>query len=230
VEGLDVNVLAVGPHPDDVEIGMGGTIVALRAAGHAVTICDLTNGEPTPIGSPERRAREAQEAAAVLGVERITLDLPNRYLLDTVAHREKVAGVIRALRPDLLCVPYWVDAHPDHVAAAALAEAARFYAKLTRTAMPGEPFYPRRVLHFLSTHYRLHVQPSFVFDITDGFDTKMRAVRAYASQFGPERGNEWIFDAIRIENQYFGSLVGAGYAEPFVSRELVGLRGLEQFI
>jgi bacillithiol biosynthesis deacetylase BshB1 len=225
-----LNILAVGPHPDDVEIGMGGTIVALRAQGHMVTICDLTNGEPTPIGSPERRAREAADAAAALGVERITLDLPNRYLLDTVESRETIAGVIRQFRPDVLYAPYWVDAHPDHVAAAALAEAARFYAKLTRTTMPGEPFYPRRVLHFLSTHYRLHVQPSFVFDITDYFETKMRAVRAYTSQFGPERGNDWVFEAIRVENQYFGSLVGVGYAEPFVSRELVGLRGLEQFI
>lgn len=147
-----------------------------------------------------------------------------------VEHRQQVAAVIRRVRPDLLCVPYWVDAHPDHVAAAALAEAARFYAKLTKTAMPGEPFYPRRVLHFLSTHYRLAVAPSVVFDITPHFETKMRAVRAYASQFGAERQNEWIFELIRVENQYFGGLIGARYGEPFVSRELIGLRGLDQFV
>lgn len=225
-----MNVLAIGPHPDDVEIGMGGTILALRAHGHAVTICDLTNGEPTPIGTPERRAREAAEAAEVLGVERITLDMPNRYLTDTIEHRQQVAAVIRRMRPDLLCVPYWVDAHPDHVAAAALAEAARFYAKLTKTAMPGEPFYPRRVLHFLSTHYRLAVTPSVVLDVSPYFETKMRAVRAYASQFGAERQNEWIFELIRVENQYFGGLVGVRYGEPFVSREPIGLRGLDQFV
>lgn len=209
---------------------MGGTILALRAQGHTVTICDLTNGEPTPIGSPERRIREATEAAALLGVERITLDLPNRYLVDSIENRTTVASIIRQVRPEVLFVPYWVDAHPDHVAAAALAEAARFYGKLTHTTMPGEPFYPRRVFHFLSSHYRLHIQPALVFDISDYFEVKMRAVGAYTSQFGPARGNEWIFDAIRAENHYFGTLVGAQYGEPFASRELVGLRGLDHLL
>jgi bacillithiol biosynthesis deacetylase BshB1 len=223
-----VNILALGPHPDDVEIGMGGTALALRAAGHAVTFCDLTNGEPTPIGSPERRAREAAAAASLLGVRRVTLEFPNRYLQDTVEARNRVAEVIRDVRPDLLFVPYWVDAHPDHVAAAALGEAARFYAKLTKTAIAGEPFYPRRVLHFLSTHYRLHVRPSFVIDISAHINTKMAAVAAYASQFGPERGNEALLGEIRTWNAYYGSLINAAYGEPFVSREEIGLTGLDQ--
>jgi bacillithiol biosynthesis deacetylase BshB1 len=223
-----VNILALGPHPDDVEIGMGGTALALRAAGHAVTFCDLTNGEPTPIGSPERRAREAAAAASLLGVRRVTLEFPNRYLQDTVETRNRVAEVIRDVRPDLLFVPYWVDAHPDHVAAAALGEAARFYAKLSKTAIAGEPFYPRRVLHFLSTHYRLHVRPSFVIDISAHIDTKMAAVAAYASQFGPERGNEALLGEIRTWNAYYGSLINAAYGEPFVSREEIGLTGLDQ--
>ena len=176
-----MNILALGPHPDDVEIGMGGTVLALRAAGHAVTLCDLTNGEPTPIGTPERRAREAAAAASLLGVRRVTLEFPNRYLQDTVEARNRVAEVIRDVRPDLLFVPYWEDAHPDHIAAAALGEAARFYAKLTKTTIAGEPHYPRRVIHFLSTHYRLHVRPSFIIDISAHIDTKMAAVSAYAA-------------------------------------------------
>ena len=225
-----MNVLALGPHPDDVEIGMGGTALMLRAAGHGVTFCDLTNGEPTPIGTPERRAREAAAAASLLGVRRVTLDLPNRYLQDTVEARTRVAEVIRDVRPALLFVPYWEDAHPDHVAAAALGEAARFYAKLTKTSIAGEPFYPRRVIHFLSTHYRLHVRPSFIIDISPHIETKMAAIAAYASQFGPERGNESLLDEIRTWNAYYGSLIGTGYAEPFVSREEIGLSGLDQFI
>src|SRR5947209_19992261 len=95
-----MKILAIGPHPDDVEIGMGGTILALRAQGHEVTICDLTNGEPTPIGTPERRAREAADAARILGVTRITLEMPNRYLVDTVDNRMLVAEVIRRVRPE----------------------------------------------------------------------------------------------------------------------------------
>lgn len=225
-----MNVLAIGPHPDDVEIAMGGTVLVLRAAGHDVTICDLTNGEPTPVGTPERRAREAAEAAAQLGVRRITLEFPNRYLQDTVENRNRVAEVIRSVRPNLLFVPYWVDAHPDHIAAAALAEAARFYGKLTKTSIPGEPFYPPRVVHFIGTHYRLHVRPSFIVDISAHLETKMAAVAVYASQFGPERGNEAILDEIRTWASYFGSLIGTQYGEPFVLREEVGLRGLDQLV
>ncbi len=226
-----MKLLAIGAHPDDVEIGMGGTIVALRAQGHEVALCDLTNGEPTPIGSPERRAREAEEAATLLGVtHRITLEMPNRYLMDTVENRTRVAEVIRQERPDLLVVPYWIDAHPDHVAAAALTEAARFYAKLTKTSMRGDPIFPRRILHFLTTHYRLHIRPSFVFDISGQIEVKLRALRAYASQFGPERGTESFFEDIRTWNRYYGSLIGRSYGEPFVCREEIGLQGLDQFV
>ncbi|MGH2424747.1 MAG: bacillithiol biosynthesis deacetylase BshB1 [bacterium] len=231
VEGSrTVNILAIGPHPDDVEIGMGGTILVLRSQGHPVTICDLTNGEPTPIGTPERRAKEAREAAEILGVERVTLEMPNRYLTDTVENRTRVAEVIRNSRPDILFVPYWVDAHPDHVAAAQLTEAARFYAKLTKTTIPGEPFYPRRVLHFLTTHYRLHVRPSFVVDISAHVETKMRAVAAYASQFGPERGTEGLLKELQDYTRYYGHLIGRRHGEPFVSREEVGLSGLDQLV
>ncbi len=226
-----MKILAFGAHPDDVEIGMGGTILTLRAHGHTVVLCDLTNGEPTPVGSPERRAREAREAAALLGVERrITLELPNRYLMDTVDNRRQIAEVIRDIRPDLLFVPYWVDAHPDHVAAASLCEAARFYAKLTKTTMSGEPFFPRRILHFLTTHYRLHVRPSFIVDVSERIDIKINALKAYASQFGPERGNESFFEQLRVWNRYFGALIGREYGEPFVCREEIGLAGLDQFI
>jgi bacillithiol biosynthesis deacetylase BshB1 len=217
-------VLAIGPHPDDVEIAMGGTICLLHAQGHEVVICDLTNGEPTPIGSPERRAAEAAAAARLLGVvRRVTLDLPNRYLQDTVEARTTVAEVIRDIRPDALFVPYWVDAHPDHVAACALAEAARFTAKLTRTTMRGEPHYPARVYHFFSTHYRLHVKPAFVVDVSPYIETKMAAITAYASQFGPERGNAWILEEIREVGGYWGRLIGQRFGEPFVSREEIGV-------
>jgi LmbE family N-acetylglucosaminyl deacetylase len=116
------------------------------------------------------------------------------------------------------------------VQAARLGEAARFYAKLTKTDIPGEPHYPRRVIHFFSTHYRLHRRPSFVFDVTDTLETKMRSVAAYRSQFSEERGNLWILDDIRAEAAYFGSLIGVEYGEPFVLREEVGLRNLEGFV
>ncbi len=217
-------VLAIGPHPDDIEIAMGGTICWLLAQGHEVALCDLTDGEPTPMGTPERRAAETAEASRLLGVSRrVTLALPNRYLQDTIEARIQVAEVIRDVRPDALFIPYWVDAHPDHVAACALCEAARFTAKLTRTAMRGEPHYPGRVYHFFSTHYRLHVKPSFVVDISEYIDVKMASVAAYASQFSEERGTAWILEAIRDENAFWGRQIGCRYGEAFTSREAIGL-------
>lgn len=217
-------ILALGPHPDDVEIAMGGTICLLLAQGHDVVLCDLTNGEPTPIGTPELRAAEAAEGARLLGVQRrTTLTLPNRYLQDTIEARVMVAEVIRDVRPDVMFIPYWADAHPDHVAACRLCEAARFTAKLTRTTMRGTPHYPRRVYHFFSTHYRLYVKPSFIVDISDYIDTKVASVVAYASQFGDERGTGWIIDAIREANGYWGRMIHRRYGEPFVCREEIGV-------
>ena len=216
--------LAIGPHPDDVEIAMGGTICLMLAQGHEVVVCDLTNGEPTPMGTPEVRAAEAAKAARLLGVaRRITLSLPNRYLQDTLEARRMVAEVIRDVRPNALFVPYWVDAHPDHLAACTLAEAARFTAKLTKTDMRGEPHYPRRVYHFLSTHYNLHLKPSFIVDISPYIETKMAAVGAYASQFNQVRGNAFILDEIRTFCRYWGTLIYRSYGEAFVCREEIGV-------
>lgn len=221
------NVLVIGAHPDDVEIGMGGTIGALVQAGDTVTVLDLTDGEPTPMGSPERRRAESDAAARVLGVgRRITLPLPNRYLADTVENRIAVAEVIREVRPDVLCVPYWVDAHPDHLAAERLAEAARFYAKLTRTDMRGTPHYPGRIFHFFCTHYRLQVEPAFIVDITDHIDRKIEAVACYRSQFNEERSNLGILDTIRTVAAYWGSRIRRPFGEPFASKEPVGVRRL----
>ena len=226
-----MRILAIGPHPDDVEIGMGGGVALFLEQGHEVTLCDLTNGEPTPRGTPERRMEEATAAARVLGVvPRITLPLPNRELADTMDNRRAVAEVIREVRPDLLFVPYWVDAHPDHVAGAALAEAARFYSKLTKTTMRGEPHYPRRVYHFLTTHYDLHVRPSFILDVSTTFERKLEAVGMYTSQFGSGPGERSILDYLRRVNGYWGHLIGRAYGEPFVCREELGLSGLDALL
>ena len=220
-------LLVVGAHPDDAEIGMGGTIATLIAQGHRVTLLDLTDGEPTPMGTPERRRTESEAAARTLGVERrIVLPLPNRYLADTVENRFAVAEVIREVRPEILFLPYGVDAHPDHIAAERLGEAARFYAKLTKTEMRGDPCYPGRILHFFCTHYRLHVPPAFVFDITDQVEQKIAAVACYRSQFNEERGNVALLDTIRTVAAYWGSRIRRPFGEPFASKELIGFRTL----
>jgi bacillithiol biosynthesis deacetylase BshB1 len=221
------NVLVIGAHPDDAEIGMGGTVASLAARGETVTLLDLTDGEPTPMGSPERRRAESGAAARLLGVERrITLPLPNRYLMDTVENRVAVAEVIREVRPDLLCIPYWVDAHPDHLAAERLGEAARFYAKLTRTDMRGEPHYPDRIVHYFCTHYRLQVVPAFIVDISEHIERKLEAVACYRSQFNEERNNLGILDTIRSVAAYWGSRIRRPYGEPFATKEPIGVASL----
>ena len=155
-----LDYLVIAPHPDDAELGVGGTILLLQAQGARVGVLDLTDGEPTPHGSPEIRRRETDAATAVLGLAwRGNLGLPNRRLEADLAARAKLAGVLRELRPRVLFAPYWEDAHPDHVAASALVDAARFWAKLTKTDLPGEPHYPQRILYYFSVHLRIHPGP-----------------------------------------------------------------------
>ena len=109
----------------------------------------------------------------MLGVKsRTVLDLPNRYLMDGIETRKKVATVIRKIRPQVLFLPYWIDAHPDHVQATQIGEAARFYAKLTKSDIPGEPCYPDHIFYYLCSHFRLHITPSFILDISREFEKK----------------------------------------------------------
>src|SRR3982750_2393225 len=129
-----LDVLVVAPHPDDAELGAGGTIVKMIKAGWRVGILDLTSGEPTPHGTPEIRKRETAAATASLGLHwRENLGLPNRSLEATLENRAKLAGVIRQQRPRWLFAPYWIDAHPDHVAATELVEAGRLLSKLPKS-------------------------------------------------------------------------------------------------
>lgn len=213
------DVVCVGAHPDDVEIGMGGTVAALAARRADVLIVDLTDGEPTPHGTRERRLEEAAEAARLLGCRRITLDLPNRYLFDDVEARMALAEVLREERPSVLFVPYPEDAHPDHVAASHIAEAARFYAKFTKTDMRGEPHYPARTYRYMAVHLRLVREPSFLADITGTLEAKLAALGAYRSQFVDNAGNSDIIGLMEQAAKMWGGIGRVGAAEPFFALE-----------
>jgi bacillithiol biosynthesis deacetylase BshB1 len=229
----DLDYLVIAPHPDDAELGVGGTILLLKDQGARVGVLDLTDGEPTPHGSPEIRRRETEAASAVLGLDwRGNLGLPNRALVADLAARHRLAGQLRQLRPRIMFAPYWEDAHPDHVAASALVDAARFWAKLTKTDLPGQPHYPERILYYFSVHLRLHPRPSFVLDITPHIEGKMQALACYASQFvvGRPAAPPTFLDELRQRARYWGWAIGAGYGEPFVCREEVGLRGLRDLV
>ncbi len=221
-----LRILVVAPHPDDAELAMGGTMAKMVALGHRVHVLDLTDGEPTPFGSRARRAREAARAARILGITRSCLGLPNRELVHDLASRHAVAAEIRRHRPDLLFAPYPEDAHPDHLAAVRLVEDARFDAKLTKSRIPGEPHWTPRLFHYFATHLRLVPAPSFLVD-TSGFDgRRRRAVLAYRSQFVDHRANRRVVRWLDAAAIYFGSRIGAETAEPFFSRECLGLGDL----
>ena len=222
------SILIFGPHPDDAELGMGGTILKLAKHGHRAHIVDMTNGEPTPFGSVETRAKEAAAAAKVLGVERTLLGLPNREVVHSLENRHKVAAVIRQHRADWLFVPYPIDAHPDHMAVTRICEDARFDAKLTKSAIPGDPYYPKRIIYYFCTHLRLNFTPNFCIDITDTIDQKIQSVKCYESQFV---GNSaFVPDMVKTITAYFGSRIGTAFAEPFFTHEMLGFGGLDQLI
>jgi N-acetylglucosamine malate deacetylase 1 len=224
-----LDYLVIAPHPDDAEIGAGGTVALLLSQGARVGVLELTNGEPTPYGSPEIRARETEAATALLNLTwRGNLGFPNRRLESTLDNRARLAGALRELRPRVLFAPYWDDAHPDHVAASALVDAARFWAKLTKSDLPGEPHHPARVFYYFSIHLRIQPKPAFVMDVSAHIETKMRALACYHSQLiqGRPTAHPTLLDDIRDRARYWGWSIGVAYGEPFASREEVGLRGL----
>ena len=230
-----LDVLIVAPHPDDAEIGAGGTILRCKQQGMRVGVVDLTNGEPTPHGTPAIRTAETEAATAILQLDwRFNLGLPNRNLEDCWDARCKLASVLRLTRPKVLLAPYWEDAHPDHVAASALSDTARFWAKLTKTDLPGQPnldgqpHWTPQIFYFWSIHLRIHPKPAFVFDISDVIDRKMEAIRCYESQFVTGRSRQFptILDDIRDRARYWGWTIGTAYAEPFASREEIGVSSL----
>lgn len=222
-----MNILVVGPHPDDQELGMGGSIIRLAEQGHNVLVLDMCNGEPTPHGSPEQREIEWNDAAKIMGVPRKLLGLKNREITHSIEARHRVAGVIREHRADIVFCPYFEDAHPDHVATTRIVEDARFDAKLTQTDIPGEPIYPRKLIYYYCTHLRIVANPNFLIDISNQMDRKEASIKAYISQFVTPEKNRPVVDWVRQMNGYMGSRIGVKYAEPFYVKEPLGLSSLD---
>ncbi|MBN1521192.1 MAG: PIG-L family deacetylase [Candidatus Aureabacteria bacterium] len=223
--------LFVSPHPDDAELAIGGTILKLKKQGHKVFLADLTSGEPTPYGTEEKRKKESMAADRILKIDRrYNLRLENRYLFDDLRARRLLAEKIRLIRPDILFCPFDADAHPDHVSASRIAEAARFYAKFSKVRMKGKPHYPPLLLYFFPSHLRVFPKASFFVDISLEFKAKMKAVRAYRSQFVDNPNNRFVFDYIESMNEYFGHLIRSRYAEPLFSREVLKLDDLSSLL
>ena len=225
--------MIVAPHPDDAELAMGGSIAKMIESGWHVLVVDLTDGEPTPFGSKQIRRGETEKASRILGITgRMCLDMPNRYLRATLENRRKLAEVIRLNTPHVIFGPLLPDSHPDHVAAAQLTDGACFEAGLHKTDMKGSPHRPSKRYAYYSTHRRLHDSPSFIIDITDFWDKKIKAIRAYSSQIknnAPLEGGG-LLEKVESTCRYFGQCIGAKYAEPFVAAEPISIRSLDLLV
>jgi bacillithiol biosynthesis deacetylase BshB1 len=219
--------LVVSPHPDDAELGIGGTICTLKNAGHKVFVVDMTDGEPTPFGTRRKRKRESERASGILGLDtRITLGFPNRYLFDSREARLALAEKIRLLRPDIILSPSHEDAHPDHTATARITEGARFYAKFSKITLQGKPHYAPYLLYYFCSHLRIQPAFSFLIDISKAFPKKLRALRCYRSQFLDNPKNRFVFQYIESQNRSLGMLIHAKYAEAVFCREAIKLNDL----
>jgi bacillithiol biosynthesis deacetylase BshB1 len=230
---LPLDILVVAPHPDDAEISVGGTIAVSVQQNLRVGVVELTSGEPTPHGSLETRRRETEKSTGILGLTwRSNLDLPNRSLQATLDARRKLAEVFRTVRPQIILAPYWQDAHPDHVAASSLCDDARFWSKLSRSDMHGDPFWPPLLLHYISINLRIHTAPSVVLDISSKIETKMAAVNAFESQLITGRSPAFptVIDDIRDRARYWGWSIGRAFGEPLINRESTGIASLTSII
>ncbi len=227
-----VDVLAFGPHPDDIEIGIGGTLARHAALGHAVGLCDLTAGEMGSNGTVEGRLAEAEAARAVLGARwRVNLRLPDRAIGGDPAHLRAVADVVRRARPRVVAIPYWSDRHPDHVAASHLLTEAVFSAGLRRFQAEGEAWKPE-----WSCYYFINdsVAPSFMIDVSDHYETKRRALACHASQFRPASPDAVATrltsarfqQLIESRDAQFGAQAGVAFAEGVIVRQPVVRTGL----
>jgi bacillithiol biosynthesis deacetylase BshB1 len=227
-DNANFDCLAIGAHPDDVEIGCGGTMAKLARKGYKTAILTTTSAELSSRGDSNTRAQEFAEAAKILGVRcHKMLDIPDGHVRATQENKLKIVREIRELRPRVVFTHHWVARHPDHQHTSALVQEAVFLAGLAKIDTGQEPWRPYKIIYFAN---RYEFQPSFVVDISATFEAKMQAIRAYHSQFhAPDMENYGtvqtaishpaFLDHIEIRARQYGIYTGVQYAEPFLVRE-----------
>jgi len=229
---MSLDLLIFGPHPDDIEIGLGGTVARHTAAGHAVGLCDLTRGELSSNGTPDERQAEAAEAARVLGAAwRENLGWPDGGIEPTPAIIRSAADIIRRHRPRSIAIPYWDDRHPDHVAASHVLRTAVFRSGLRRYDTGAEPWRPEWLCYYFIND---SATPSFVVDVSAHYERKRKSLECYVSQFAPPGDGavatrltaSTFRQLVESRDAQFGALAGVAFAEGIVVREPVQRAGL----
>jgi N-acetylglucosamine malate deacetylase 1 len=225
---MQLDLLAIAAHPDDVELSCGGTLLRHAQAGYKTGILDLTAGEMGTRGTPETRAKEAAKAGKILRVAyRGVLGVPDSNVQASRENKLLLAGKIRELRPRVVILPYWTARHPDHYHASFLGYEACFLAGLKQLPVEGEPFRPFKILY--STSYA-EVRPTFVVDISKQYEARKRAILAFGSQFRPvgaAKKSKVHLGLDELENEmnqlarHYGQMIGVKYGEPFLIKELM---------
>jgi N-acetylglucosamine malate deacetylase 1 len=227
-----VDLLVFGPHPDDIEIGLGGSVAKHAALGHAVGLCDLTAGEMGSNGTVDIRLQEAEAARVVLGASwRVNLRLPDRRIGASPDHVPAVTALVREARPRAVAIPYGVDRHPDHVAASALLTEAVFNSGLRRYDDGRDPWRPEWLLYYFIND---SVSPSFMVDVSEHYETKRRALACHASQFRASDGgaiqtrltSPLFHQLVESRDAQFGALAGVPYAEGVMVKDPIVRRTL----
>jgi bacillithiol biosynthesis deacetylase BshB1 len=221
------DILAIAAHRDDVEQTCGGTLLRMAARGLRTAVLDLTQGEASTRGTAADRAREAEEAARILGVGwRQALDFPDGALANTLENRIAIARILRQLRPRVVILPYWQARHPDHAITATLGYEACFLSGLKKIGTEAGPHRPFKIVY---ASLYADVRPSFIVDISPFIEQRHQALMAYRSQYANQSAGTGLFvpeEEIRertfAEARHYGLLAGVRFGEPFVQKE-VGL-------
>ena len=232
---MRTDVLAIGAHPDDIELACGGTVAKLVQLGHTVALADLTQGELGTRGTKQIRAREAADAARILGVTtRRNLQIPDGGIDIKKENVLKVITLIRELQPSILLIPHGVERHPDHVHTHQLCREAWFYSGLEKlpTKLRGVRQHPHRPHHFFEFMQWHEFQPAFIVDISDTFEMKMESIHAHASQFFNPASKDLetklsspeFLQTIETRCKYYGQKIGVKYGEPFLTSFSIGVK------
>jgi bacillithiol biosynthesis deacetylase BshB1 len=235
---MELDVLAFGAHADDVELSCGGTLIALAARGRKTGVAVLTRGEMGTRGNAKIRAREFADSARIMGLSaRRLLDIPDGRIEVTWANKLKIIKVLRAFRPKIVFAPYWIDRHPDHEETSRLVRQAAYLSGLVKIETTQTPFRPHKVIYYAS---RFEFTPSFIVDISGAHEQKMKAVRAYKSQFhsrdraepesdGTLIGRPDFLEGIETRDKSYGAKIGVKFGEPFLVREALKIKDPVEF-
>ena len=217
---MPLDILAIAAHPDDAELGCGGSLLLAARKGLSVAISDLSAGEMSSRGTVASRQVEAANAARILGLkDRRNLGLPDSKIGENSSHALSVLiQLIRETRPRIVLAPYWEDRHPDHEATGRLVKEACFFAGVAKVGN-GEPYRPARLFFYMISY---PFTPAFVLDISDVWERKQEAIKAYQSQFeSSENGvttaisEPGFLKLVEARAIWFGSMIGAAYGEPY---------------